>query len=760
VKIIQSVSWYFLFIVAFALGMKQIHEPDLWWMFKTGEWMVLNGQIPTSDSFSFTLKGTEWISVKWVFELIAYAFAQVTGPESIGVLQGMVNVALVYLFTKTTAQLTEILSGTKISKSHPLLIIAALFFLFSIDYRLAGRPEIFSHLLTLLFLSIFTQYKLKPGKFIYWLIPLQIIWVNIHEGFAVGIILLASFGVGYAFDNWILKNSNKADTRQILIASGLAILSVAINPRGFYMFYHPYFLFTVVGSNHYTNELNSVFFRPEFFFSFKEPFIAFGAFLIGILGTVYLFIKSKLGVFKSIGSGYMVFAVATLYLGMTGYRNVIFTILVSLPLAIGLLLFITNKWEENTVKKTSTILAIGLLSLFYIGIGTNVYYDLFNTSNRYGLATYAESNPAGAAKFAKENGLADKRCFSDYLTSSYFLWNLRPGFESYIDLRDLDIFPKEFFETFIHITHFTNLFEESDAKYHYEYAMLYTWQFPNLHRYMYYSPDWQQVYADNVAAVYVKNNANNQAIIESYQLDSTDLGGNFNRTFQPEPSSFSNVISNLVWPFYSIRNEEVDSSLLASRYFRIVGDFDRADYHAQNTIANPETAYQGYAELGNIYLDIVPYKRTQQGQLEYLQMAQNAFSDGVKLDRTQWDCSYGLAMCSLHKGEYGYALKLFKKATKNDPGQIANYTSMAECYANLFQKNQSQKYLEQWFVNMEKAHHLDPENQSIISQLAIGYCQRNRCDDAAPLLQLYKRTADISEQNHNEIQACMKKCLR
>ena len=96
-------------LVAFVLGLKQIHEPDLWWMFRTGEWMVANGEIPTQDVFSYTHKGTDWISVKWLFELIAYGFAYFTGPESLSLLQAFVNVFLVVLIIKTTQNLYELL---------------------------------------------------------------------------------------------------------------------------------------------------------------------------------------------------------------------------------------------------------------------------------------------------------------------------------------------------------------------------------------------------------------------------------------------------------------------------------------------------------------------------------------------------------------------------------------------------------------------------------------------------------------------------
>ena len=727
-------------------------------MFRTGEWMVQNGEVPTTDPFSFTLQGTDWISVKWLFELIAYGFASIIGPESISILQGIVNVLLVYFFIKTIRDFSQLVYGLKPEKFHPLIVLGSLLFLFSVDYRLVGRPEMFSYLFATIYLSIFVQYKNKPGKFIYWLIPLQIIWVNVHEGFAVGIFMLLAFIIGSLLDYLFTKIGNKKNLIQILIVSLLAILAVAINPRGFYMFYHPYFLFSVVETNHYTNELNSLFYRPGFFFSFKEPYIAIISFIITLGGIIWFFIQSKFQVLTKISSGYVAIIFAFLYLGMTGYRMVIFPILVLFPFVVVLGIGLIKSWGESKTSQISSSIIYALPFLFYISIGSNYYYEAFQNKDRYGLNIYSESNPAGASRFAKEHNLATERCFSDYLTSSYFLWDLRPGFESFIDLRDLDIFPKAFFDQFIRITHFTNYFEDSDTQYNYEYVMLYTWQFPNLHRYLYHNDNWQQVYADNIAAVYVKNNEQHNDLIRNFTPDSTNLLGNFNQAYQPTSNTLSKTISYGLWPLYEERPTAVDSSIMASKYFRIVADFDRAEFHAQNAVKNKKKAYEGWNELGTMYLEIVQYKRTQDGKLKYINMANTAFANGIKLDRKRWDCAFGVANCAFMKGDFAYALKLYKKASKLNPTEALNYIKIADCYANLYQQSKNQKDINHWLENMELAIQYDPENRNIISKLAIAYCQRNECEKAVPLLEKYERTTEISDQDHQDIQNCMKKC--
>lgn len=93
---------------------------------------------------------------------------------------------------------------------------------------------------------------------------------------------------------------------------------------------------------------------------------------------------------------------------------------------------------------TPIILILGII--FYIGIVSNGYYKITDSVNEYGLFVHPGFNPIGASHFIKKNKLQDKKCFSSYMVSSYFLWDLQPDFKTYIDLRDLDVFSSDFFK--------------------------------------------------------------------------------------------------------------------------------------------------------------------------------------------------------------------------------------------------------------------------------------------------------------------------
>ena len=48
-------------LYALAAGLRTLGDFDLGWQLATGRWIVQHGHIPSTDVFSYTASGTEWI---------------------------------------------------------------------------------------------------------------------------------------------------------------------------------------------------------------------------------------------------------------------------------------------------------------------------------------------------------------------------------------------------------------------------------------------------------------------------------------------------------------------------------------------------------------------------------------------------------------------------------------------------------------------------------------------------------------------------
>jgi hypothetical protein len=48
-------------------------DPDIWWHFRTGQWIFSHGEVPITDPFSAYGMGKPWVAYSWLFDILVYA---------------------------------------------------------------------------------------------------------------------------------------------------------------------------------------------------------------------------------------------------------------------------------------------------------------------------------------------------------------------------------------------------------------------------------------------------------------------------------------------------------------------------------------------------------------------------------------------------------------------------------------------------------------------------------------------------------------
>lgn len=596
-KLLIQLTRILLLLCVIAFGIKWLKEPDVWWMLRTGEWIVQQGEVITKDYFSFTFYEESWINVKWLFEVILYGFAQVGGPEFTPIIQCLVY-GLLFIFLEKRYRLNSQMESEAAWRTTAFTLIGIIA-LIAIEFRMLGRPEMISHLFSVIFLLVFENYRKSPSAIIWWLLPIQVLWVNLHEAYGIGLVMVVTMLIGSFIDRYF---SNKALDKRLIIASLFTILAIGINPRGLKMILHPFEIFSQVGLNKYTIEL--VGFTDSLFWR-KEAYLLLVFFVLGVIALIQT-IGGKKNSIKvliiSYGSGWLGLFVLFFYLGFTAYRNIPFFIIFTTPLIATL---IYNKGLSLSHQLKNSLLALVALILIglYCLIITNTYYNLTNRKATYGLKVSTKSNPVGVADFLQKLSL-NGNGFSDYLTSSYLMWDLRPNFKTYIDLRDLDVFSKSFFDNYLEISGKPELFEIEDEKYDFNYAIVYSAKFDGLHHYLDRSKEWEMVYADNIAALYLKRNSSNTPIIDS--LFSIQVGTVFNQSKSIKTSNIALSISTIFNPLYdeSKADYTADYDLLGAIFFNRIRDYNAALYQCKLSIKNRGEQPVNLALLGQIYLSL------------------------------------------------------------------------------------------------------------------------------------------------------------
>ena len=722
-----------------------MREPDLWWQLRTGEWILEHEQIPHQDVFSYTYEGAKWVNIKWGSEVLFALIEKASGPECIFLLQALVTCLILFVLTR----------AWKFSNcgSQLTLAISLLLTLVAMEYRIIGRPEMFSHLFTVVFLFFLLGHRRERSNIVFWLIPLQIVWANLHEAFGIGIVLTSIFAVAAWLEYFLSKRGWSFSSelpKKISLLLLLQIAAVVVNPNGFQLLTKPLNILGQVYQNKYTTEL----------FDFRQPeywrwnvYWVIGILIIGAIGNwVYLNSvkakKNRLQFFvEQYGIGYLLVLLAFFYLAATAYRNIVFLELVFFPMLVSGVDALLSKISVR--EKFSRQMDVGfclLLLGFYCAIVSNKYYELSNSRDRFGMEVLSTYNPVGAADFVKQNRLNGK-CFSDYLTSSYLLWRLQPEFKTFIDLRDLDVFPAQFFNTFAETVTFPDEFEKQDSVYHFNYVVLYRPQFTVLHKYLYSQSRYRLGYMDAVAAVYVDSSRQIAEI-----------------TGKPMTERAHAVLANLnklLNPFFEFGKSDAGANFdyLYASYYTSAGDLEKAEKFARASLKYGNAQFEGYQALGEVYYQRALGMADLKERQNLLVQAGATYQQSLNEKSDFAPANLGLGAVYFQQKSYQRALESFEKAIANDKGNITAYNFAAECCKALVnQKVDEVGNVKRAIGFYRGSNKLNPDNPFILMNLGFLYFRINDCDNSKKYLGKVVGFQGLSEQQRRNAEECLKKC--
>ncbi len=742
IRALRFVALTLLYLVAIVFSLKQLIEPDLWWQLRTGEWILETMSMPHADPFSFTYANTPWQNIKWGYEVIIAVLSNTFGTEMLMLLQVLCSCLLVLLLFKLTR-----LFSSETPKSILYLLVGLSFI--AIEYRITGRSESISQVLFLVVCFLFLKYRNTPTRIIWWVPIVIMCWVNLHEAFGVGLVVLFVFTISAWIEFLYTRTQNKQYAiihTQILIAS---IAAMCINPNHILILLKPVEFANQVYQNKYTTELST--YTQPLFWS-KEAWITLGVllFICAAIGFRFFASKSPLKKWNRLNEiiplPYAALILVLVYLASTGHRNIVFATLAFVPVFIinfaWLCSFIKIKLHDTVVYIVS-ILAFAFL---YVSIVTNGYYTFWQSKNKYGLEIPAVATPIGAANFLETNNLLQKPVFSDYLTSSYLMWRLQPTFKTFIDLRDLDIFPMKHFDLFTQIVSNPASFEKTDSQYHFASVVLINLpQMQPLHAHLYRHPSFRLAYMDAVCCVYVKDSTLNTTHTNSLLSTTT-------------PSKWAGYVSKIFHPWYVPNNlSGIDQLYPAADYFYTVSDWPQTKMYAQASVKQGIESYRGLVLLGQVAYQESLNDSTQH-RLQLMDSATNYMQQALSLNPDYIPALIDLGAFAFQTQQYKSACNYFEKACDIDPNNLSAQTNAAEVYKTMAGTNNNKKFLEKSIEHFLQADYLNPNNPEIMMNLGFLYYRLNNCNKAVPYLERiidYENLTDIQRMRAKEaIQKC------
>lgn len=409
--------------VIFTFAAQPITDPDFWWHLKTGQYIVETRSIPHTDIFSTLRFGSEWVTHEWLSELFIYSVFRRVGYGGLIVVFSILITAAFWIVYRRCRK-----RGV-----HPYVAGFAVLLGAAATMPTWGvRPQMFSLLFASIFISFLDRYsRCEPMPSIWWLAPLMILWVNLHAGFALGLVLIVLTIAGLLLDWLLLRRDSFADVwpraRPLCWQLIICVAAVLLNPNGPRIYSYPFETLSSHAMMQYIQEWRS----PDF----HNPL--FQALALLLLATFSALAMSN----KRPRPGQLLMLVATAWATLRSGRNVAFFALVATPLlAEHSWTFITshgwNRWldapEKREPEKRSALKIV--LNVLLLGIVLAVVALGVVRAIAEQPISEAQNFPGAAADFMLAQR-PPQPIYNEYIWGGYLIWRLHPDYRVYIDGR-------------------------------------------------------------------------------------------------------------------------------------------------------------------------------------------------------------------------------------------------------------------------------------------------------------------------------------
>ena len=409
--------------VIFTLAAVPITDPDFWWHLKTGQSIATTGSIPHTDIFSTLRFGSEWVTHEWLSEVLMYGIFRAVGYGGL----------IVFFSILITAAFWMVYLRCRNGGVHPCIAGFAVLLGAAATMPTWGvRPQMFSLLFASLTIGLLDRY-LHHEKIpsIWWLAPIMILWVNLHAGFALGLVLIVLTLVGLFLDWMFLWVDSFADVwrhaRQLCWLLLVSIAVVWLNPSGTRIYSYPFETLSSQAMMQFIQEWRS----PDF----HNPL--FQALALLLLATFSALALSN----KRAKPSQLLMLAATAWATLRSARNVAFFALVATPLLAeySWTLISSHHWDRwfgpserrEPEERSAPKLAVNLVLLALVL--TMMAFSVRRAVGRQ-PATVAREFPVAAVDFIQNEKLPQP-IFNEYVWGGYLIWRLYPEYRVYIDGR-------------------------------------------------------------------------------------------------------------------------------------------------------------------------------------------------------------------------------------------------------------------------------------------------------------------------------------
>jgi len=522
------------------LGFFEISNGDTWWHLKQGEVYVTTRSLPAQDPFSFTTAGREWIKYSWPTDVLFYLVFRAAGFPGLVLLR----LFLLFLIAFTLYRLLR-WCGLHPLASLLLVFVASL----ALRFRLLIRPEILSFPLLLAVIGILLWLQAAPPGAAYALLPVQVIWTNVHASFVFGLglpglVLLANLvSKARLAPGWGRLCLDRPRLRHLAASVACLPFASLINPQGASLLLFP-FQQNRMARLTWFSEWKPVWFFPNFDPAWWDVPIVLVLVLIAFATTAILLLAWE-GRFDPVGWGIVLFMGTYAIFRLRAIPHFVLAVLPLLALALVRVAdHLSSEGSGGPAWRLERMGALACVLVLGASIVAQVFF--FSPWSQRGFGVQPNLFPEGAAAFLERNQL-DGRVFNTYEFGGYLIWRRWPANQVLIDGRyDGVLFDQALLEEYIQAYSSPATLDRITERYHVEILVLDArpgWMIPYIGRH----PGWARVYWDRVAEVYVRRGGRFAQLIASreYRLTRSEQDLSYLIAYRRDPEAWVRALAEL-----------------------------------------------------------------------------------------------------------------------------------------------------------------------------------------------------------------------
>ncbi len=463
-------------------------DGDTGWHIRTGEWILQNRTVPTADLFSFARPGEPWFAWEWLSDVLFALAHRPWGLTGVAIAAGcVILLSVMILFRHMLWRGANVVAAFALM----LLVIGCS----SIHYL--ARPHVFTLLFMAVSLWLIEHDRWAPNRWIWVLVPLSAVWVNLHGGFFALPVTLAAFAAGLLLEAWLDPHdraAHVAGARRYGLLSAATLASSVVNPYGVKLHLHVGRYMTSDWIRNLVQEFQAPDFRSESLLRFEA--LLFAALLLaGWLISRRRFADAGLVILWG-------------HMSLTSVRHVPVFALVAAPIVA---VEISRLWEAWALRAIPTsagriVWSLGAdmgpsfrrFSAWALAVPLSVW--LF-TPAAFWPRTFPEARFPVKLVEAEQSHIRGKRVFTTDQWGDYLIYRFWPRQKAFVDGRS-DYYGPAVGDEYIALMHGRRGWEKLFEKYGFESALVPAdWPLAAL---LETSQGWRKVSEDTLAVVYVR----------------------------------------------------------------------------------------------------------------------------------------------------------------------------------------------------------------------------------------------------------------